>query len=266
MAIFGTLEEMPLPEILTMLGGRTGKLLLSKLPREQTCDLYLDKSKLKALHLNGKSITREEVVSKVMLKVFTVEQGIFEFKRLSPDQLEQTLNMPIDKLLLQTATNIDEKQYNERFPDSQTRFKSAGHVDIWLDNALYNFWQDSSSLLSKGCSAQEIAEHLSLDVQIVQQNLYKLRSLGKIAPLRAFQQDAISSQIKSGTTPEVAPENLNKDIDKMDYKEIAAWLHSSTPKPQAYQKPNNQTKANSSSPARQRGLIDRLLKALSRHK
>ncbi len=259
MAIFGTLEEMPLPELLTMLGKRTGKLKLTKLPQQQNYDLYLDKAKLKALHINGQGLANNLLVHEAIIKLLGFEQGIFEFQRLTQGQLEQSLDIAIDKLLLQTATEIDEiEAHRERFPDPKTRFKSSGQVDIWIDNDLYTFWQSCSSLLNKGCSTEDIAQHLSLDMELVQLNLYKLRSLGKIAPLRAFEQGSTPSKPKKDTS-------LSKDIENMSYKEIIAWLHSSDSTSQSTvtkKEPIKQEK--SSSPVHQKGLVNRLLKALRR--
>ncbi len=251
MAIFGTLEEMPLPELLTMLGKRTGKLKLTKLPEEQNYDLYLDKAKLKATYINEQELTTDLSVYEAMIKLFGFEKGIFEFQRLPQTQLKQNLDIPIDKLLLQTATAIDEMHvHSKHFPAPKTRFKSSGQVDIWLDDALYNFWQNCASLLGAGCNTEEIAKDLSLDIVHVQHNLYKLRSLGKIVPLRAFEQEH-STPIKSKQDT-----SLSKDIGDMSYKEIITWLQSSGSEAQS----TTEKKA----PIHQKGLVNRLLKALRR--
>ena len=87
MAIFGTLDEMPLPEILTMLGRRTGKLHLSGLPQGQIYELYLDKANLKALHVDRKFLATDMLVREAMVKLSNYEKGTFKFQRLLPDQL-----------------------------------------------------------------------------------------------------------------------------------------------------------------------------------
>ncbi len=263
MAIFGTLEEMPLPELLTMLGRRTGKLQLTELPKKQNYQLFLNKATLKAISVDNQILANEMLARQAMVELLSFEQGIFEFKRLPEDQLEQNLNIPIDKLLLQTTVEIDEmKVQSERLPDAKTRFKRAGQVDIWVDDALYNFWQNCSALLDKGCSAEEIATNLSLNIEVVRYNLYKLRSLGKISPVRVFEQNSIPSEPKKDL-------DLNQSIQNMSYKEIIDWLQSSDSESQSIpvqsKEPANQTKS-SKSPAHQKGLVNRLLKALSRHK
>ena len=269
MAIFGTLEEMPLPELLTMLGRRTGKLQLAKLPQEQNYKLYLDKAKLRAISVNNKILENESLARQAMIKLLSFEQGIFEFKRLPEDQLNGNLNIPIDKLLLQTTIVIDElKTQKERLPDAKTRFKRSGQVEIWVDDALYDFWQNCSSLLDKGCSAEEIATSLSLDTETVRYNLYKLRSLGKIAPVRAFKQSPVP--------PKQTPKqdlDLNKSIQDMSYREIIKWLQSNDSKSQGTltksKQPANQIESNKPpvyQPVHQKGLVNRLLKALSRRR
>ena len=257
MAIFGTLEEMPLPEILTMLGSRTGKLHLSQLPRKQSYDLYLDKTHLKAFHNNGKALVTDLLVREAMLKISSCEQGTFDFERLSPDKLKQNLNIPITKLLLQIATAIDEiRVHRNHFADSRIKFKSVDSVDIGFDNTLYDFWQSSISLLKKGASAKEIAQCLSLDIELVQYNLYKLRSLGKVFPVRAFEQS------NSKSNKDIS---LRKNIEGKTYQEIIAWLQTTQSEASDKSRFTNETRTNKPF-IPQKGLINRLLKALSGNK
>lgn len=263
MAIFGTLEEMPLPELLTMLGRRTGRLQLSELPQEQNYNLYLDKAQLKAVSSGQDFLTNDLAVREAIIKLTNFDKGIFEFKRLAQDELKQHIDIPIDRLLLQTATAIDEIQLNkERFPDAKTRFKTSGQVEVWIDDVLYNFWQSCSPLLNKGCSAEEVSQNLSIDLELVQHNLYKLRSLGKIAPVRLFEEKPTPS-ISSAPKP---AKNLSQNIDNMSYKEIISWLQSSESEGQetVIEKEEVAISKKPEPSVHTKGLVSRLLTALRR--
>lgn len=247
MAIFGALNELPIPEILTMLGRRSGKLKLWNLENKHRYELHMHEAKLKALYIDQQAVNDIMFVRESMIELIDAEQGSFEFERHPPDALTQHLDIPVEQLLLSTATAIDEmKAYRQRFADQRTRFRSVGPVDVWLDDNLYMFWQYSSHLLENGCSAEEVAEHLNMQLEQVQLNLYKLRSLGKIAPVRAYQDSHVGRQSRK----------TEAASDIIDWDGGAQGAAAETPpagKPQKEEKEEKKDK----------GLVNRLLKALS---
>ncbi len=244
MAIFGALNELPLPEILTMLGRRSGKLKLWNLESGHRYELHMHEAKLKALFVDQQSIDDIMFVRESMIELIDAEQGSFEFEREPPDSLTQHLDIPVEQLLLSTATAIDElKAYRQRFADKRTRFRSVGPVDVWLDDNLYMFWQYSSHLLEQGCSAEEVAEHLDMHLEQVQLNLYKLRSLGKIAPVRAYQESHLGRQGRQASATAAS--------DIIDWEGTAGAAEKKPKKPA--EKKEKEDKS----------LVGRLLKALS---
>ena len=248
MAIFGALNELPIPEILTMLGRRSGKLKLWNLESKHRYELHMHEAKLKALYIDQQAVNDIMFVRESMIELIDAEQGSFEFERHPPDSLSQQLDIPVEQLLLSTATAIDEmKAYRQRFADQRTRFRSVGPVDVWLDDNLYMFWQYSSHLLENGCSAEEVAEHLNMQLDQVQLNLYKLRSLGKIAPVRAYQESHVGRQSRKAEAA--------SDIIDWDGSAQSGAQPTAAEKPPK-EKPRKEEK-------KDKGLVNRLLKALS---
>lgn len=188
MAIFGNLSDLPLPEILTMVGHKSGCLLLWNLPNNQEYELHIAESCICGVLSGNKSMEDILQIRDLMLHLINSNSGNFEFHKRSAYDLKQNFNIPIEQILLSTAAISDEiDAYRDYFPNQETRFKLAGCLDIWLDSDLYSFWERSSKLLSEGSSAEEIARQLGLNLERVQLNLYKLRSVGKIEPMRAME-------------------------------------------------------------------------------
>jgi hypothetical protein len=135
-----------------------------------------------------------------MLELINCNIGDFEFQKRSPYDLKDNFHISIEHILLNTATAVDEiNAYKEYFPHEKTRFKLAGPLDVWLDGELYSFWERSANLLAEGCSADEISKNLGLNLEKVQLHLYKLRSVGKIEPMRAMEKRASRNNIARPT-------------------------------------------------------------------
>lgn len=262
MAVFGSLDELPIPEVLTMLGKRSGKLKVWGLPSQRSYDLHIYESRLKGFYVDEQMVSDVIFVRDSMIELINADEGSFEFERHPPDSLAKGLDVPIEQLLLSTATAIDELQaYRQRFADKRTRFRSSGPSDVWLDENLYEFWHHSASLLEQGASAEEIAMQLAMNIEQVQLNLYKLRSLGKISPVRAFSQKQVRQRREAA-----AARDAQRDVKKTEERALRSTViwHDDTPSPEsnanearaADKKPEND-------PTEDSGLISRLLKALS---
>lgn len=184
--IFGSLDEMPLSEILPMLTKRVGKLRLSELADDQRVELYLNQLQLKGVAVNGVFVVRLPEVQQALHSVRDGASGKFDFVKFTPELMPNYFDLPIMPLVLENAADELEK-YRPYFPDPRTRFRAVPTGNVQLDLNLLEFWRRSSYLLRRGASPAELAHELLLDLDQVQLSLHKLRLVGKIAPFRAFE-------------------------------------------------------------------------------
>ncbi len=261
MAIFGSLEELPIPEILSMLGHRSGHLKVWDLPDDKRCDLYIDKGKLKALRINGRRVQEVFEVREEMVSLLSTKNGSFEFDRCAPEALQQGLDASIQQLLLSAATAIDEiAAYRNNFADPRTRFQMLTTFETWTDQELAHFWQRAEEALLHGTSAIELAEMLDMNLEQVQLILYKLRSLGVVEPVRQFQKHAQKQAVKP-FDPDDAIDRALRDAIAWDEPEEDVVTDRQDERVRDREQNREQTSAQP--PSRQNNLVARMLKALS---
>lgn len=192
MAIYGSLSDLPAPEILNMLARRTGHLKVTTEPqpgRAARYDLHLDRDHLMGLFLDSRELTDTMLVRDAFRKLLEIEIGTFEFESVEPDLLNRSLRLPIKQLILSTATIIDElENYRSRFPHPDIVFHVTGPIHEHLPGDLELFWIRAEEHLQRGISANALSEALNLSVEEVQLHFYKLRSVGRLVPRRSYAQ------------------------------------------------------------------------------
>lgn len=200
MPIFGTLQDFSLPDVLALVKYSTGRLVL-KLNENIPCELHLHNCALKALIYDGEHMLELNDIQESMLTLLNNKEGSFFFEKTTVQKLFLDIDVSTDKLLLSASALLDEiKTYQNHFPHPSTCFTSGNIVDMEdLDDDLYDFWLKGSGILfrDKGASAQELGGLLNLDLQLVQLNLYKLSSLNKIYPVRAYQAEQKANTIEN---------------------------------------------------------------------
>ncbi len=194
MAIFGSLRDMPFPDLVGMLGKRSGVLEIFNLPsHRQGYSIALEGGKVLWVREGRRTLDPLQARS-VLQELFRMQHGSFEFVATIPPPPPdgQVLGWPLERLLL-TMTAIDDEAsaYRSSLPDPQTRFEVAS-MDTWLEEPLWSFWERVAPLLARpgGVSSEEIARRLGLREREVAYYLYKLRLSGKIRPVRAYEEAA----------------------------------------------------------------------------
>jgi Domain of unknown function (DUF4388) len=200
MSIFGDLAELSLPEILNMVAKRTGQLELTQLPDNQVIILNLSNEYLKGCVINGQLVNDPLVVRDKLARVISETRGQFEFHKCGVSNLQGHLSLGIPQLLIAIAAQVDEiSAYQHHFAHPQTRFQCLANIDIWLDEEIYLFLEKARKFLLQGIDAQTLAQELNLSVEQVQLHFYKLRTLGQITPIRAFEKVPPIRQIAPAT-------------------------------------------------------------------
>ena len=204
MAIYGSLSDLPAPEILGMLARRTGHLKMVTEPRSGRAaryDLHLDADNLVGLFLDSREVTDLMLVRDAFRKLLELEEGKFEFESVETHLLSRSLRLPIKQLLLSTATIIDElENYRSRFPHPDIVFQMTGPVHEHLPGDLELFFIRAEDHLNRGVSANDLSAALNLSVEEVQLHFYKLRNAGRLVPRRSYAQ--VSPQHRPPVLPE----------------------------------------------------------------
>jgi hypothetical protein len=188
LAIFGDLQDMPLVDLLSMLGGRSGLLDVWDVEgKRNRYILALDRGNLLWVKDEGGYLDPLKARS-TLLELASAGRGAFEFTPVEPPKGSPLLNWPIERVLLSVTTIHDElASYNSLLPDPKTRFQVAA-LEVWLEEPLYSFWERAKPLLQAGASADDLASRLRLPLDEVRYYLHKLRLAGKVAPVRAYEE------------------------------------------------------------------------------
>jgi hypothetical protein len=188
LAIFGDLQDMPLVDLLSMLGGRSGLLDVWDVGgKRNRYILALDRGNLLWMKDEGGYLDPLKARS-ALLELASAGRGAFEFTPVEPPKGSPLLNWPIERVLLSVTTIHDElASYNSLLPDPKTRFQVAA-LEVWLEEPLYSFWERAKPLLQTGASAEDLASRLRLPLDEVRYYLHKLRLVGKVAPVRAYEE------------------------------------------------------------------------------
>lgn len=258
MAIFGNLEDLPFPELLTLVGTRTGKLFIYDFIGGRSYEWHLHRATISGLLVNKQALDDVMQVRGCMLSLIEDSTSNFEFYRHDYDELLHYFSLPTEQLVLSTAAAMDElKAYRRHFPNEKTQFKSSGQMDVWLDDQLSAFWEQSRAFLERGCSAELLAQVLRLNLEQVQLNLYKLRAVGKIAPLRLYEYQTAREPERrhsdSLEAPRLEPQRLEPPRIE------APPMHAPTPTAA----PDQFRAFDAAPPAKPKSLVRRMLDALS---
>ena len=189
MAIFGDLVTMSTPDVLKMLGSRTGKLHIWSASRRQY-ELHLQQGAVCYFREDGVSVKDKLTLQKSLVELFKLRQGEFDFGPTPATVLTHEVHMTRQEVWQLLATTEVEGEAAEvnAVTNKTTRFKLKGGspTTTELPTNLQVFLQRSRTLLAAGCSASELAEVVKLPVSLVQLYFIRLRSLDIIMPVRAY--------------------------------------------------------------------------------
>lgn len=198
MAIFGDLSEMSTPEILTILGRRTGKLLFD-LPGETRYELHLCEATLWSLQVDGSLQNELPVIFYHLAILNRARAGRFEFVQTTPSALEHQLDLPHQALL--ARDDGGDEALHAASPDKRTCFLLQSDSSQAVPENLQLFLQQSQALLARGSSAEEVAEALNMSAMRAQIYFQQLRILGQIAPVHAYIEPCAEPYAESYTEP-----------------------------------------------------------------
>lgn len=178
MALFGSLDSMPLEELLLVLKSKEGALEIWNVKGLPATTLYLKPGRIRSIDQRGKPLP-PEAAKAVLLTLLKAREGSFEFLPNLRPRHRVRLNWPTEKALLSLVTLHDElDSYRDQLPDPQTRFRLQGSPP---EDARYRGFLEKAALyLERGATAQELAQALALPLDLVRLYLLKLEHLGTL--------------------------------------------------------------------------------------
>ena len=184
MAVFGSLKDIDLLELLPLLSGQKGKLILT--PQKGTeFTLYIDGDKVVCVQKGRNGLPPLRVQEQLFGIINGEGDANFEFvPGGTPKRCYGQLELRLDELVLKLSTLRDEvKNLKNSLPHPRAIFALANPAPAFKDTQLAAFVNESWSLLEKGTSAEEIAAKQGIPLDHVRYMLYRLRALGVIKPL-----------------------------------------------------------------------------------
>jgi len=180
MPILGNLSEFPLPEVLLLIGARTGRLRLLDVPEFGILEVDFFNGEVHSLHIGNRTLTE---ISDLIDKLSTVVQmngGMFEFKMHSIIPVPRPVPLTITQLVMTLVCHVDEKMARQQSVAHHWYMLETPQPDIWIEPELHEFLAAARPSLAKGAYRDELAELLQQDPELVHKNLTNLRLLGLI--------------------------------------------------------------------------------------
>ncbi|MBW6394861.1 MAG: DUF4388 domain-containing protein [Thermus sp.] len=178
MALFGSLNALPLEELLQLLAHKEGALEIWNLKNIPATTLYLKPGYIRSIDQHGKPL--EALAAKATLQaLLQAREGSFEFLPEAKPKHKVRLNWPVEKVLLSTVTLQDElERYRPYFPHPKAIFKASEVAKKYLLEE--SFLAQSLPYLEKGVSAEGLSKALSLPLDLVRFHLFRLERKGLV--------------------------------------------------------------------------------------
>ena len=180
MSLKGNLFDFPLPEVLLLIGSRTGRLRLYDAPEIVPIEMDVSEGQAHGLHIGDSFVTESrQIVAELSCLVETGE-GSFEFTARPIVSVQRDEPLMVSELVMLLVLHVDEKLAKQRALLAPQQFylleTTTPTADI--DATLNVFYLQSRQLLAGGVRSEDLAEYLGLDENIVRPHLDNLHQLG----------------------------------------------------------------------------------------
>lgn len=186
MPIVGNLSEFPLPEVLLLIGARTGRLRLLDVPEFGIMDIDFSEGEVQAMHLANKTFTESKDMIAKLSAVVQMQAGMFEFRLQPVVSVPRSQPLMVNQLVMTLVCYVDEQMEQQRTSSSvRHRFILVQPPpDIWMEPELNIFYLLARQFLTTpGIHVHDLARHLGMDMTVVHENLANLRLLGIVRPI-----------------------------------------------------------------------------------
>ena len=196
MPIVGNLSEFPLPEVLLLIGARTGRLRLLDVPEFGIMDIDFSEGKIQAMHMADNTFTESEDMVAKLSAVVEMQAGMFEFRLQPVVSVSRAQPLMVNQLVMTLVCYVDEKLEQLRASSSVRHrfFLVESPPDIWIEPELNIFFIMARQFLTPpGIYLDDLAQQLGVDLAVVHQNLTNLKLLGFVM---SIEEDKIDQPIE----------------------------------------------------------------------
>ena len=182
MPLVGNLAEFPLPEVLLLIGSRTGRLRIYDVPELSSVEMELSEGQAHGLRIGDYFLTQPaQIVAELSFMVESGE-GMFEFSAQPVVSVQREEPLPISELVMLLVLHVDEKLAKQRAVLTPELFYmlEVPPPETEIDPNLNLFYQQSRQLLAGGVRAEDLADYLGLEQELVRLNLDQLHQLGLV--------------------------------------------------------------------------------------
>jgi len=182
MPLVGSLSEFPLPEVLLLIGSRTGRLRLYDAPEFLPMEMDLSESQAHGLHIGENFLTeRSQIIAELSFMVESGE-GMFEFSSQPIVSVQRDEPLLISELVMLLVLHVDEKLARQRALLAPQLFYmlETPPQEEGINPGLNLFYLQSRQLLAGGVRAEDLAEYLGLNEDMVRSSLDSLHQLGVV--------------------------------------------------------------------------------------
>lgn len=182
MPLSGDLAEFPLPEVLLLIGSRTGRLRLSDAPEFVPIEIDLSEGYAHGLHIGSTMLFEPEQIVAELSYAIETGSGRFEFTMQPIVSIPREHPLAINELVMQLVLRVDEKLAKHRAVLAPELFYVlvAPTPVSELGGDLKLFFLQSRQLLSGGVRSQDLSEYLGIEDEITRLHLYQLHQLGVV--------------------------------------------------------------------------------------
>jgi hypothetical protein len=193
MPLTGNLTEFPLPEVLLLIGGRTGRLRLCDSDDFVPMEIDLSEGNAHGLHVGGTLlIDPGQIVAELSYAIET-GTGVFEFTPAPIVSVKREQPLPINELVMHLVLRVDEKLAKRRAVLAPELFYVlvAPKPSSDLKGDLKRFFIQSRQLLSGGVRSQDLSEYLGIEDEVTRLHLYQLHQLGVVRLIETSDVEAL---------------------------------------------------------------------------
>jgi len=193
MPIVGTLSEFPLPEVLLLIGSRTGCLRLYEGMDFAEIEMDLSDGHAHALRIDQSVLIATDQIVAELSFVIEAGDGLFEFSSKPVISVQRDVSLPINQLVMSLVMHVDEKLARRRAVLAPELFYvlTVPMPYAKLDADLQEFFNQTRQLLSSGVRSEDLSEYLGVDDELVRVNLYKLHELGLVTLVETSDVEAL---------------------------------------------------------------------------
>ena len=180
MPILGNLSEFPLPEVLLLIGVRTGRLRLLDVPEFGVLEIDFFNGEVHTLHLGDRALTDPVELIEKLSAVVQTKAGMFEFRMRSVIPVSRPRPLTATQLVMSLVCHVDEQVARQQAVPHHWYTLETPQPEIWIEPELHEFFLAAKPFLTTGAYRDDLAERLKLSLDVVHKHLTNLRLLGMI--------------------------------------------------------------------------------------